>query len=53
MMTALLLARPVFAALLVLVVGVYVWTGYETDRCAHTRPDVPQGPGGPKGQRGR
>ena len=53
MMTALLLARPVFAVLLVLVEVVWVWTGYETDRRAHTWPDVPQGPGGPKRQRGR
>jgi hypothetical protein len=53
MMTALLLARPVFAALLVLVVGVYVWTGYETDRRARSWPDVPQGSGGAKGQRGQ
>jgi hypothetical protein len=51
MLTALLLARPVFAALLVLVVGVYVWTGYETDRRAQRRLDVPQVPGAAKGQR--
>ena len=53
MMTALLLARPVFAAFLMLVVGVYVWTGYETDRRAPRWPDVPQGQDGAKGQRGK
>jgi hypothetical protein len=52
-MTALLLARPVFAALLVLVVGMYVWTGYQAD--LHGRPSSApsEGPGGAKGQRGQ
>ncbi len=51
MMTALLLARPVFAALLVAVVGLYIWTGYQADRRAQTWPAPPQGPDGPTGGR--
>jgi hypothetical protein len=31
MMTALLLARPVLAALLMAVVGLFIWTGYQAD----------------------
>ena len=51
MMTALLLARPVFAALLVAVVGLYFWTGYQADLRGRPSPAPLQGRDGPKGQR--
>jgi hypothetical protein len=51
MMTALLLlARPLFAALLVAVVGLYIWTGYQADLRA---PAAAPSPDQPKGQRGK
>ena len=50
-MTALLLARPVFAVLLMAVVGLYIWTGYKADRHRRLWPDRPLGSPGPKGQR--
>jgi hypothetical protein len=40
-MTALLLARPVFAALLVAVVGLYIWTGYKADAHGQAFPEGP------------
>lgn len=52
-MTALLLARPVFAVLLLAVVGLCIWTGYKADLPGNTWPHRPLGPGGPKGQRGQ
>lgn len=53
-MTALLLlARPVFAVLLMAVVGLYIWTGYKADLHSRVWPDRPLGPTGPKGQRGQ
>jgi len=53
MMTALLLARPLFAALLVAVVGLYFWAGYQADLRGEPSPAPSQGPDGPKGQRGK
>jgi hypothetical protein len=52
MTTLLLLARPVFAALLVAVVGLYIWTGYQADRRAPASTPS-QGPDQPKGRRGK
>lgn len=46
-MTALLLARPIFAAILLAAVGVYVWTGWRTE-AAET-----EGPHRTTGQNGR
>ena len=46
-MAALLLARPIFAAILLAVVGLYVWTGWKTEAAE------PDGPRRAAGQNGR
>ena len=50
-MTALLFARPVFAVLVMAVVGLYIWTGYKADRHSRPWPDRPLGSPRLKGQR--